>query len=61
MHSTVALVGRTHGLALGLNSPPFFTPLRSRGLQSSGVQVNPDCLAEFEAMKLRSAYSVTTA
>merc|ERR1719387_3127686 len=23
---------------------------------SSGVQVNPDCLAEFEAMKIRSSY-----
>ena len=23
---------------------------------SSGVQVNPDCLSDFEAMKIRSAY-----
>ena len=39
------------------STPPALTPAFSC-LQSSGVQVMPDCLTEFEAMKIRSAYKV---
>ena len=34
------------------------TPRPRFAVQSSGVQVSPECLKEFEAMKIRSAYKV---
>ena len=52
------LARRGRGATCG--PPPSHRCARSC-LQSSGVQVNPDCLTEFEAMKIRSAHKVLTA
>ena len=52
-----AAAARKHGVAPPGSTPPALTPAFSC-LQSSGVQVMPDCLTEFEAMKIRSAYKV---
>ena len=48
------------GVAPHVVLPPL-TAAHVPACQSSGVQVNPDCLTEFEAMKIRSAYKVLTA